>query len=505
LNKQTRIYDSYDFFKEKIKEENLSPSEIYEAIKNLRIVKIDIDKDDNPHVIFERLNSTGKDLKASDLIRNYFLMKADKEGEKDGYDIWAQIEELFISKDKGASMDDFFLYYLTIKNGKSPRKKDVYKEFQDYAKSQDCMFLCEDIRCFAECYYDICFPADENPLKSVYERMKMIDVDSFYPFLLNVYYDYEKNKITEEIVEEITSICISYALRSRICESNTRTFGDTFNEIMRKTKDIPPKLQKYILIELEERGFDDKNKEIGSLDKMTIEHIIPKALTPEWKSDLGENWEDIHKKHLNVIGNLTLTGNNPNMKNYSFAQKLKIGFENSPLQLNKYIADQTKWTQEQVKERCSILAEKAKEIWSYPKPKSREKQSTIERKQLEQELTLESYEWNVRSKELFENVDAKILNLSVGNIIKQYKQQYIAYEVNDAGFVHIVAPRKTKGMIILRVNIKFEAIKNPTSICKNITPIRTWGKAEMILDSLDKSDEIMAIVKQAFEAAGGVL
>ena len=41
----------------------------------LSLVSISLDKDsDNPQMIFESMNSTGKDLSQTDLLRNYLLM-----------------------------------------------------------------------------------------------------------------------------------------------------------------------------------------------------------------------------------------------------------------------------------------------------------------------------------------------------------------------------------------------------------------------------------------------
>lgn len=49
--------------------------EIYAGIFKLSLVSISLDKDsDNPQMIFESMNSTGKDLSQTDLLRNYLLM-----------------------------------------------------------------------------------------------------------------------------------------------------------------------------------------------------------------------------------------------------------------------------------------------------------------------------------------------------------------------------------------------------------------------------------------------
>lgn len=72
---QSRILTNYKFFSDKITNMELKPAEVYEAIGKLQIVNITLDRNiDDAQAIFESLNSTGKELSESDLIRNYVLM-----------------------------------------------------------------------------------------------------------------------------------------------------------------------------------------------------------------------------------------------------------------------------------------------------------------------------------------------------------------------------------------------------------------------------------------------
>lgn len=79
----------------------------------------------------------------------------------------------------------------------------------------------------------------------------------------------------------------------------------------------------------------------------------------------GENWQEIHQIWLHRLGNLTLTGYNSEYSDISFEEKKEItnGFSDSPLRLNRFIAEQTEWTEEQIRERSELLADKALKIW----------------------------------------------------------------------------------------------------------------------------------------------
>ena len=111
----------------------------------------------------------------------------------------------------------------------------------------------------------------------------------------------------------------------------------------------------YLLEKLE--NFD--RKELVGLDEYTIEHIMPqddsgRKLSQQWKDALGEHWQEIHKKYLHTVGNLTLTGYNSELSDRSFQEKktIKGGFSDSPIRLNKRLAGLEKWDEDEIKKRA---------------------------------------------------------------------------------------------------------------------------------------------------------
>jgi hypothetical protein len=86
-------------------------------------------------------------------------------------------------------------------------------------------------------------------------------------------------------------------------------------------------------------------------------------LTEEWKALLGEDWEETHELHLHVIGNLTLTGYNPELSNLPFDKKKAILAE-SHLEINKYFASKQDWNKNEIEWRSYTLTELALKIWS---------------------------------------------------------------------------------------------------------------------------------------------
>ncbi|WP_259327453.1 HNH endonuclease family protein [Bacteroides stercoris] len=97
------------------------------------------------------------------------------------------------------------------------------------------------------------------------------------------------------------------------------------------------------------------------------------TLTPQWKEELGENWQQIYDTYLHTFANLTLTGFNTSYSNHSFQEKKdgytdrkgnKInGFKNSAFCLSNYLKQCSKWTIDEIKERQQILLENFLRLW----------------------------------------------------------------------------------------------------------------------------------------------
>lgn len=81
---------------------------------------------------------------------------------------------------------------------------------------------------------------------------------------------------------------------------------------------------------------------------------------------LGENWKLIHKKYVDTLGNLTLTGYNQEYSNKSFVEKrdMEMGFRDSGLKINRDLAALDRWTEYEIKKRAEKLSEIALKIWA---------------------------------------------------------------------------------------------------------------------------------------------
>ena len=533
---RSRLLDNYKFFVGKIADKELQPAEVYESIGKLQIVNITLDRSvDDAQAIFESLNSTGKELSESDLIRNYVLMGLEPTEQTYVYEhLWRPMELLFVYETQDSVMDRFFRDYLTMKITRIPKQDRVYEEFKLY--HLNCEFgtireLCQDLLTYAKYYTDMVFKRSSNPaLKSLYEDINDLRMEVSYPFLLKVHNDYAEGIISEEDLKLIIRLCISYVFRRSICDIPTNSLNKTFatlrNEIRQDDyvnsikaffvmrddyKEFPNddkftaafvsrdiytmRSRNFILSHLENYG----NKAPIIIENYTIEHIMPQnsSLSPEWQQMLGANWREVQKTYLHTIGNLTLTAYNSEMSDHPFMVKMDMegGFKESALRLNAYVVKLTEWNEQRIKERASLLADKAKQIWAFPDMTAAElaPYQTVEKPA--ERYSLETYDTNVFTKTLFEVLDRRIQNLSP-DVKREFKKLYVAYKL-DTNFVDIVFQKQR---LRISVNMKFSEVIDPNGICRDITGLGRWGNGdvELYMEHTSDVDQIMEIVEQSY-------
>jgi hypothetical protein len=223
---------------------------------------------------------------------------------------------------------------------------------------------------------------------------------TMYPFLLYIYRQYDSGDLDAKGFAEILQIIESFLVRRLFARVPPNQLNRLF---MRLSQQLPEGLdlvegtrvalsessrrwprdadfykgiseyplytdsrpdQRRLILETLEISF--KHKEHVDLSSLTVEHIMPQTLTPEWSKTLEGFGMEVYAKLLHVLGNLTLTGYNSPLSNDPFQKKRQI-FQDSNLEMNKEIAKQDEWTPTQIEERGKRLAERAIKIWPGPK------------------------------------------------------------------------------------------------------------------------------------------
>ncbi|MEG4504272.1 DUF262 domain-containing protein [Microcoleus sp. F6_B4] len=415
--KKDQIYASYTFFKKQLKKPNKDEDFTLDIAKfkavileRLILVSITSDDKDNPYLIFESLNYKGQELTQADLVRNYIFMQLPRERQEEIYkNKWLPLQDKFKAnmapKEYAGELTTAFWFYLR-KDGRSVGEKEVYKEIKnifDRAKNDSELKL-EELVQFANYYQCLKFDNNEPQvsLQSWFKRLLRLDFTTCHIFLLNVYYDYEHQKLSIENFEKILRYLESYFVRRWFANVSTRSLGNVFNNLYGEVKEANPddlveglrkvlggyeKNKRWPSDEEFRQGIlntsvyaskgsndrvklilesltDSLSKEQVNKQNLTIEHIIPQTskLNSQWKSMLGANYADVQKKFLHTLGNLTLTGYNTEIGDKPFDEK-KSFYLQSNVSLNKYFQDITIWNTDAIKKRAENLADIAIQVW----------------------------------------------------------------------------------------------------------------------------------------------
>ncbi|MGF9798900.1 GmrSD restriction endonuclease domain-containing protein [Brevibacillus agri] len=535
-----RVYENFNFFLENIKNSGIDLNKLFQGVSKLIVVDISLDRDnDNPQLIFESLNSTGLDLSQADLIRNFVLMKLEPKEQTELYtEYWYPMERSFGNLNDSALFDRFMRDYLTVKTGRIPNIQDVYAVFKEYVYQQNELTvhnIVEDIYRFSKYFVKLAFQSEKDKeINQVLTDINTLKVDVSYPFLLEVYDDYEHQKLSKEVFIAILKLVESYVFRRAICGVPTNSLNKTFATIskeidkdhylesataaflLKESHRRFPENEEFIqeLIIKDVYNFRNRNyllrklenfnrKEIVDIEAYTIEHIMPqnKNLSSDWRQDLGANWEEVHKTYLHTLGNLTLTRYNSELSDRPFKEKrdLEGGFADSPLRLNKGLGKLDTWNEDEITRRARSLADQALLVWEYPQLPD-DVLSKYTKKSSESEnvtYTLADHpELQGTMLSLFEELSKRICNLD-SSVRMEFKKLYIAFKTTT-NFVDIV-PQKSK--LRLSLNMAFHEINDPQGICKDVSSVGRWGNGdvEIGVSSTDELEYAMFLIKQSFE------
>lgn len=538
-NPSEKMLENFRHFQKKIVESEESVDTIYEGIDRLMLVSVSLDKtQDNPQLIFESMNSTGKDLSQADLIRNYILLgQPPHEQEKLYCTYWRPMEQGFGQQGYTDYFDWFMRDFLTSQNnsGRICKKDEVYDAFKVYRK--DCVTnekALIDVYTYAQYYIAIHLGKDKDAqLNALWAEIRILDVSVSYPFLMRVYNDYENAKIYKQDFITIIKATIGYIVRRVICEIPTNSLNKTFSTFYNKIKqdnymnsilaeyvtkdsyrsfptdqEIKEKMinkdiyhlriKNYLLESLENQSHKEPISISGS--GLTVEHIIPQnpELKKEWRDMLGDNWKEVQRRYLHTIGNLSVTGYNSELSDSPFhiKQTIKGGFKDSHLRLNKDLGDLSKWTEAEILNRTKILAEQVVSIWQYPIVTESEISAYTKKANSEPMYTTMEHYQNMSNEisAVYQELDRKILSLDAG-IKKEFKQQYIAYKV-DSNFVNV---KVSKNELTVGLNMPYDDVFDPEDICRDTTNTGNFANNDILfkVTSNTKIGYVMDLVVQS--------
>ena len=411
VNKHLMV-DCYEYFKKALQgkgddDQPIDTEKVLEIVKSqLQVVMINLGETDDPYLIFESLNFKGEPLSQADLVRNYILMRFryslgdGGEQERIYREIWHPMESKL-----GLAFEDFLWHY-AIKDGDNVKKPKVYSSlksaFSSSKESSDVEARVGEMNKASINYVRFLNPEKEtnHQIKKELALLHRLEATISYPILINLFSACDNSQFDEDALLKCLRHINSFIVRRTVCDEKRSALNKLFANIASRIPVGVVEMDEWIATELvkrvrSERWPDDSEfrramltnnlygtkaarivldgieaylagKEVIDLSssKITIEHIMPQTLNSDWQNESMPD-DDAHKRYVDTLGNLTLTGFNSELGNMSFSEKRKM-YSESGISMNREIAKYDRWSPVEIQSRSEALANNAIKLWPMP-------------------------------------------------------------------------------------------------------------------------------------------
>lgn len=386
--------------RERVKENIKSDlTAIRDTLLSLKIILIRLDDEDDAYIIFETLNTRGKDLALSDLVKNHFtkLLKAKNKGIDQPKEKWALLRETI----EGSKMDldsDAFIHHYWLSKYEYITAKNLFKAFSKAVTKATAANELQEMLDDAELYRAIHDPdykkwdKQESEIEGSLRALMLFRVRQQVPCVLSLLRAYEEEVLSKKQLERalidiekfhfqftaVTSqrssggISGMYASLGRriFCAGNSQAAAVILSEMREKLRERVPSeaeflalfpevvytnkvskqrgLVKYVLVELAKHN---KTPFAADYDDLTIEHIAPQSIIDdeEWTHEI-----------VGQMGNLLLVPSelNEKLKDKDFKTKKEL-LKAAGYALPVEVAEAKAWTPKEISARTTSMAKEA--------------------------------------------------------------------------------------------------------------------------------------------------
>lgn len=342
-----RMLDAFLFFYEKLEEqinnssdpmETKIPELLLTLKRDFQFVEINLDKNDDPQMIFETMNGRGASLTETDLIRNYIFMRADRSK----VDIDSVYEKYWDEFDDASSefkwhsktsrgryfethLQFYIIDYLTLKLRNDIRYDQVFYHYKFFIVNNASFNTVEselkELKRYSSIYKSIVNPNNESLFGRFCSRLRDMDISTIYPLILAIQGD---NEIPLYEKKGMFNALDSYITRRFLCGYTTKNYNNVFLDFIKqietcttaenfidylksKTGDtnlwptdtiLREKLKERplyreernktrsisnILLEIEKYKRGKKQEKIDFVNEgLTIEHVLPQSWYEHW-------------------------------------------------------------------------------------------------------------------------------------------------------------------------------------------------------------------------------
>jgi len=377
---------------------------VRDCLLDLKVIFIELDDEDDAYLIFETLNTRGKDLNTSDLVKNHLtkLLKAGNANIDSTKEKWATLRKKIEESESDIEIDPF-LHTYWLSRYEFVTQKKLFKEIKKRITKDNAKEFIGSLLSDSDIYRSIYEPSyrdwkkEDIGIVRALDSLNLFRVKLQVPTVLSVlrnYFDEEIKKASAEraltsiakfhfIFTAVTSqrssggISQMYASTARRLSeaSDSQSKNNIINEFRAKLRDKIPspsefdvnfqqiiftksstkqkKLVQYILSELHR---DSHTGIPVDYSQMTIEHIYPEN---------PNGFPKLDDSIIGQMGNLILIDQNLNdqLANKTFQEKKRILLDNG-IRLDNTLVGAKEWSEEHIQQRTLELSNYAYEkVW----------------------------------------------------------------------------------------------------------------------------------------------
>jgi uncharacterized protein with ParB-like and HNH nuclease domain len=183
---------------------------IRDALLGLLIIYVEVDNEDDAYVIFETLNTRGKDLTSADLLKNYLAkLLRQKNSQNDVLSIsWEKIRFNIDKIDLTDVKLETFLYHYWLATKEFTTEREIFKKAKENLKtSDDARTLINSLKDCSETYLHTFSPStkkwknDEYSIKRSLEALVSLRVRQPVPMTLAVLHSYKNGELQKKETE----------------------------------------------------------------------------------------------------------------------------------------------------------------------------------------------------------------------------------------------------------------------------------------------------------------
>jgi len=379
----------------KVAEKVKKLTQIRDQVLRLKLISIQLDNEDDAYLIFETLNTRGKNLTVADLVKNFLtrMLKPTNKGVDVARDKWNSILETFDASSVDIDTDSF-LYHSWLSRRDYSTKGALFKAIKTTVSKQTALSFLNELVEDADLYRGILEPesrkwqANEQNIRSSLRALMLFKVVQPVPMLLSIFRSYKNGILTCAQAEGIlrsmehfhvqftaitsqrtgggTALMYASAARQLLGATDGNKAAQQLKQFKGKLKERIPSKDEYDAGLKEVWYTSDNSKQRGLVryllaridnyirtgvavdyDKMTVEHIFPEHPAPGTAAIEG----------VGLLGNMILLDAKTNKEVANLPPLKKLAaYKTAGVPLDPMLTKASKWGGAEIEARTKYLS-----------------------------------------------------------------------------------------------------------------------------------------------------